>query len=300
MLRCTESGLIPLMLSNKYAVYTESFYTDNTRLFEDIVKHESYYMIRKLPVVLAERLLLPELPSLLSRQKRNGMWKVKDTERITYDILSALKHIGVLDKTDSERSPRYCPLDTLKEKCDFYSLLIKANIFQQTDERDNHEIALLIADIRRNQKENGSWDDTVTGTVVNMEDLLDLGVGQDDTSISRGVDFLFDNLNSELEGIHATAPYGLVACNMFTTKDRNSEFASAIKLKPEWIPRSACFRTLAIITNAVCLTLLVKLGMENDKRVALALDNIYQLYTEYGSLCASYIKLPFMKYASKR
>jgi len=285
------------MLTSKYAIHTESFYSNNTKLFEGIAKHESYYMIRKLPVVLAERLLLPELPSLLSRQKRNGMWKVRDTERITYDIFSALKHIGVLDKTDSERSPGYCPLDTLKEKYDFYSLLMKANIFQQTDERDDHEIAVLIADIRSHQKENGSWDDTVTGTVVNVEDLLDLGVGQDDTSILHGVDFLFDNLNSELEGIHATAPYGLVACNMFTTRDRNSEFASAIKLKPEWIPRSACFRTLAIITNTVCLTLLVKLGMENDKRVALALDSVYQLYTEYGGLCAGNIKKPFMKYA---
>lgn len=300
MLRCTVSGLIPLMLTNKYAVHTEPFYSNNTKDFEDIVRHESYYMIRKLPVILAERLLLPEVPSLLRRQKKNGMWKVKDTERITYDILSALKHIGVLARPDSERSPRYCPLDTLNGKYDFYSLLIKANIFQQTDETDDHEMATLIADIGSDQKENGSWDDTVIGTVVNIENLLDLGVRQDDTSILHGVDFLFDNLNSELEGIHTTASYGLVASHMFTTRDRNAEFASSVKLKPEWIPRSLCFRTLAIITNTVCLTLLVRLGMENDKRVALALDNIYQLYVKYGGLCAHYIKQPFIKPTLKR
>jgi|WetSurMetagenome_2_1015567.scaffolds.fasta_scaffold46193_1 hypothetical protein len=294
MLRCTISGLIPLMISKKYATYGETFYKAETQQFKAIIRHESYYLIRKLPVALAERLMLPELPSLLSGQKKNGMWKVKDTERITYDILSALKYIGQIDKVYSDGSLRYNPAEYIKNKYGFYSLLIKANILRQTDEKDKSAIATLVAGIKNKQKETGSWDDTVIGTVVNMENLLDLNVRKDDTSILHGVKFLFSNLNSKLAGIHTTAPYGLVADNIFTTENRNQEFMSATKLRPEWIPRKLCFRTLAIIPDTVCLTLLVSLGMENDNRVEFALDNIYQLYAKHGGLCASNIKQPYI------
>lgn len=93
MLRCTVASLIPLMLAENYKESTEDFYKENKKEFEDIIRHKSYYILRKLPVVIAERLLIPELPCLITKQMKNGMWK-GDTERITYDILSAIKHIS--------------------------------------------------------------------------------------------------------------------------------------------------------------------------------------------------------------
>jgi hypothetical protein len=294
VLRCTISGLIPLMMSSQYSGHTESFYRDNTKLFTDIIKHESYYVLRKLPVSVAERLLVPVLLSLLSGQKNNGMWKVRDTERITFDILSALKHTNLLDRLISERSLKYNPLDYVKYKYDFYSLLIKSGIYQKTDDNDKSEIAAFIAEIQNTQQDNGSWDNTVVGTVVNIENLLDLGIEKEDVYIQRGIKYLFSNLNNKFEGIHTINPYGLVAENIFSSSDRIKEFESADKLKPEWIPRKLCFRTMAIIPDTVCLTLFVRMSMEDDKRVQLALDNIYKLYTEYGGLCATNIKQPFL------
>ena len=50
------------------------------------------------------------------------MWKVKDTERITYDILSAVKHAGVFDKAHSEGDLRFSPLEYVKDRYDFLVL----------------------------------------------------------------------------------------------------------------------------------------------------------------------------------
>jgi len=294
MLRCTLSGLIPLMMSGKYAGYAESFYEAETQHFQAVIRHKSYYLLRRLPVSISERLILPELPSLLSSQKKNGMWKVKETERITYDILAALKYTGLFDNLYSNGSLKYSPLDYVRDRYDFYSLLIKSKIYQKNNDKDIYAKTVVTAEILNKQKDNGSWDDTVTSTVVNIESLMDMDIEKDNSSVLRGVEFLFRNLNEKLDGIHTTAPYGLQAGNMFTTKDRIKEFTSADKLKPEWIPRKLCFRTMAIIPDTVCLVLLIRLGMENDKRVESALDNIYHLYNEYGGLCASNIKQPFL------
>jgi hypothetical protein len=108
------------------------------------------------------------------------------------------------------------------------------------------------------------------------------------------VEFLFANLQSDLQGIHTTSTYDLVGHHIFSVKDRNLEFNSAVTLMPEWLPRNLCFRTLAVIPNAVCLLLFIRLGMQTDQRVALALKNVYELYRTYGGLCASNIKQPFL------
>ena len=294
MLRCTVASLIPLMLVENYKECTEEFYKEHKKEFDDIIRHKSFYILRKLPVVIAESLLIPELPCLITTQMKNGMWK-GDTERMTYDILSAIKHIGRLNVTDACNNIKYSPLETLKDNFSFYSLLIKKNIYEQVSDRDRHEIEAQILQIKNSQNADGSWEDTVVGTVTNMEMLLDLDLVKEDEAIQNGIRFLYRNLNEDLQGIHTKATYDLVGHHIFTTKDRDGEFDSALRLKPEWLPRNLCFRTLAIIPNAISLTLFIRLGMENDKRIALALENIYQLYKTYGGLCATNIKQPFLK-----
>ena len=294
MLRCTISGLIPLMQSECYAGYAESFYAAKANEFQNIMAHGSYYLLRELPVPLAQRLLEPELPKLLAAQKKSGMWKVKDTERITYDILAALVHVGLLDGAHPEATLKYNPSAYLAPKGDFYALLIKDRILQAPAEGDAAARAALIADIVGRQEADGSWEGTVVGTVLYLNQLLDLGLAREDPVITCGVDFLFANLQADLQGIHTSEPYSLLTHNVFTTLSRNREFESARRLKPEWLPRSLCFRTMAIIPNTVCLRLLIRLGLEGDERVARALDSLYALYSEHGGLCASNIKEPYI------
>lgn len=290
MLRCTVASLIPLMLSDQYSEKADELYADNKSLFEGIIGHDSYYLLRKLPKSLARDLLEPVLPELIAKQKKNGMWKAKDSERVTYDIVSALVYIGLNPETDLN----YNPMETLSKNYSFYSLLIKRLIYKKLSKTDISELHKQITKIKKEQAEDGSWDETVIGTCTAIENLLALGADQSESAIWRGVDYLFTQFNQEIEGLHTAGPYGLTAHHMFVTLDRNHEFKCAQQLKPEWIPRKPCFHTLAIIPNAICLTLLVRMGYENETRVSAALGNIYELYTKWGGLCATNIKKPFM------
>lgn len=286
MLRCNVAGLIPLMASGRYGDRAGEFYAKHEHEFEDIVRHRSYYLLRRLPKPVAAHLLSPALPDLMAKRKKDGLWN--KSERITYDILSAIRHAGVGE-------PDERPLaKALAENEGFYALLLKKDILGALDDRDRAAIGDLVAREKGEQKADGSWEDTVVGTVVHMEALLDLGLDPGDETIRRGVEFLFSNLNGDLQGIHTKETYGLVGHDIFTTADRNAEFEAAQRLKPEWIPRNVCFRTLAMLPNAVCLMLLVRLGLENDERVARALDGVYELFATYGGLCASNIKKPFL------
>ena len=295
MRRCTVSGLIPLMASERYGSEADRLFAQERPLFQDIIRHESYYLLRELPASIARQLLADQIPALLAAQKKSGMWKVKDTERITYDILAALQQIGALDGGRPEWAPRYCPLGYLEGRFGSYALLIRKRIYHVESEADRQATEALIAEIRGRQNESGSWAETVVGTVVHLERLIELGVSRDDPAIAAGVAFLFAHLHADFQGVHTSMPYGLTAHQVFSSADRHREFEAAATLKPEWLPRHVCFRTMAVIPNSVCLALLVRIGLESDRRVALALDSLYRLYAEHGGLCAGNIKKPYLE-----
>jgi hypothetical protein len=274
------------MASERYRNRVEDIYASHAREVEDIVRQKSFYLLRRLPKDVAARLLAPALPDLLAKRKKDGLWN--RSERITYDILSAVKYAGLGESNEEALAA------TLADSEDFYALLIKRDILGAVNERDRAAIRDLIARKKGAQNADGSWEDTVVGTVVHLEALLDLGVDPRDRAIRRGTEFLFENLNGNLQGIHTKDTYALVGHDIFTTADRKAEFEAAQRLKPEWIPRNVCFRTLAMLPNAACLILLVRLGLENDPRVARALDCVYGLFKTYGGLCATYIKKPFL------
>ncbi len=286
MLRCNLAGLVPLMASEGYRDRVGDFYASHAREFEAIVRHKSLYLLRRLPKDVAARLLSPALPELLAKRKRDGLWN--RSGQISYDILSAVKHAGLGEAAEGTLAA------TLADSEDFYALLLKKDILGALNDRDRAAIRDLIAEERAAQAADGSWENTVIGTVAHMEEMLDLGVDPGDDSIRRGAEFLFENLNENLQGVHTKDVYALVGHDIITTADRNAAFEAAQRLKPEWIPRNVCFRTLAIIPNTVCLTLLIRLGLENDARVARALDSIHALFETYGGLCATNIKNPLL------
>lgn len=231
MLRCTLAGLIPLMKSEKYSIFTEEFYQAQKSDFDKIIKNKSYYLIRELPVKIASLILLPEVPMILSTQKNNGLWL--NSTKVTDDILSAFKHIQVLDDLITRKKLKNT-LKQIENKYDYYSLLIKSKIYQKTDEKDIIEIKKFIQGIKNQQKENGSWEDTVVTTVHYIEKLINLGVSCNDNSVQKGIDFLFKNLHPKWKGLQSSGrAYGIESENFFSNENRDIEFEAAEKYRKE-------------------------------------------------------------------
>lgn len=292
MLRCTIAGLIPLMMSEKYSGYAEEFYLAQKADFDRIMEKKSYYLIRDLPVEIARRILLPEIPGILARQKSNGLWS--NSTRVTYDVLSALYHANLLDDLTAGKKLKNVS-EHIADKYDHYSLLIKSVIYRQTDEKDICEMSKLIQDIRSLQNENGSWENTMVATVFHMEKLMDLGVRCDDPSVQNGADFIFKQLNFESENTPDTAKsQGPKINSVFSTANSDLEFEATKKFKKEMDPRLVCYRSLGIMQNSLCLKMLVQIGLERDKRVESSLDRTYAVYKKYNSLCSFKIRKKFM------
>ena len=290
-MRCTLAGLIPLMMSEKYSALTEGFYESQKEEFDKIIENKSYYLIRDLPVPIASRILLPEIPGILARQKSNGLWN--NSTKVTHDILSALKHVGVLDDLVAGKKLKDVA-EHVADKYDYDSLLVKS-IYLQTDEKDVREINGLIKNIRDTQSENGSWDNTMVATVHHLEKLLSLGVSRDDPSVREGIDFLIAHLNFELKKPQNPSKTNEKQSGIdLLREDRDLEFEATKKYKKEMDPKLVCFRRFGTMQNAICLKFLVKTGLESDERVGATLDNIYSVYKNYNSLCYFNIRKKFI------
>ena len=205
-------------------------------------------------------------------------WRGKNSTKLCFDILSAIDHAGLVQ----EAKLPYSPLETLRNCHDEYALLVKQLLHEPFTQADTIALTELKDDITRAQETNGSFGQTVTGTVVQLERLLALGMATDHPVIRQGAAYLLSQRKAMLQGMHTSAPYSLAVPNIFTTENRESEFQAALALKPEWLPRHVCFHTMAMIPNAVCLNLLLRLGLEDDPGVSSALQAQYALYQKHG------------------
>jgi hypothetical protein len=292
LLRCTLAGSIALMMSEKYSCLSEDFYQRQKGDFDKIVKSKSYHLIRDLPVEIASRILSPEIPKILSSQKSNGLWN--NSTRVTYDILSAFNSVGVLYDLIVDKKLKNAA-EQLADEVDYYSLLIKTVMYKQTNKKDIEEKNKLIQDIQRLQRENGSWDETVVATAHQLEKLINLGVPCDDQSVQEAIEFLFKNFSTNWVALQGSGkPYGLQTQSVFSTMNRDREFEAAKKYEEENDPKLICFRHLGIMQNSLTLKLFMQIGLEHDKRVESALDNIYRIYKNYGSLCYFRIQKKFV------
>ncbi len=284
MLRCTIGSIIPLMLSRKYGQYTDELFNQYKKYFESIITHKSFYILPDLPSRVSELLFKPVIPAIVKGQRSSGLWKIKDAQRTTYEILLVFKHLNLLDQYVSNHSFKYDVVKELEYNYDYYPLLIKSLVLKNLKQKDKSEIDRHIKNITKNQKPDGSWDNTLVATVINMEKLLALGLKKNDQAIKKGAGFLFRNFNKEVTGYK-----GINAHDMFSN-DSNIEFASACRLKPEWVSRRICFHHLPIIQNSMSIKMLIKSGYEKDTRVEAALDNLFALHTKYHGFCRSNIR----------
>ncbi len=292
LLRCTVAGLIPLMMTKKYSCFSEEFYRAQKVDFDKIIKTKSYFLLRDLPFEIASRILLPETSLILSRQKSNGLWQ--NSPKVTYDILSALKHIQALDDLISSFLLENVA-EKLAGKYDYYSLLIKSIICRCITKNDVEEINKLIRYIQGTQNENGSWENTVVATIHNLEKLHNLGVSFQNNSVQKAITFIFQNLNLMWPALQSSGrEYGLQSQYVFSTEARDQEFEAAQKYKEEMVPKLICYRHVGIMQNSLSLKLLLQLGFEEDKRVESAIDNLYSMYKSYNSLCYFTIQKKFI------
>ena len=290
MLRCTAAGLIPLMNSQRYAAQADALFQAEHGAFAHMIEHKSYYLLRMLPPRMARELLSPQLPALAAKQLKSGLWRGKNSTENTYHILRALAHAGLLE----DATLPYAPAAQLGGRQDAFALLLKRDFGDGLTQEDASALQQLLQEVAAKQSADGSFGGTVTGTVIHLEWLLDLGMPQADFVIRRGADYLLSQRKPSLQGMHTSDPYSLTVTNVYTTGNRTGEFEAALAFKPEWVPRHVCFHTMAIIPNAVCLRLLLELGLESDAGVTAALISLYELYSRHGGLCATNIKKPYI------
>lgn len=231
-----------------------------------------------------------EIPRLIKTQKSNGLWKVKDSKRISYGILKALKYSGHLKTLLDENRFRYDPFLSFHEDDTYYGFVVRQNIMENVLPDDIILKEKLSSDIFGRQDSNGSWNNTVISTSNYIETLLELGIDTNNPHIQKSAEWLFSVYSEDVYRQSNNMGGFLVAHSMFSSQDRNKEFKSALTEKPEWIPRGLCYMHLPNIQTGIAIKTLIKLGFENDKRIVSACDNLMELRRNYGGWCDSNIR----------
>jgi len=293
------TGIIVLLKSKNYQDKILNSDHCAPHVFENVLENESWYLIPDLPESTAEKLVVPMLPTLFKKQNKNGSWKKKNSEKISFDILRALQHVGILDDLILNNEFHYDPKQWTLGQLSEYCLLTKRLIFNTNEPDDDKAVCLLVENIKAEQQTNGSWDNSIVSTCYHMNKMLDFGVNVQCEAIKKGVDYILSTYNEKIDAWHIQTPYGLSINNFFSTENRINELEYASKLYPEWEPRSVCFRHIAIQQNAGELKLLLRLGYENNELVEKSIHEIFYLLTTYNGLCDSDIKKSYLTSAKR-
>ena len=158
------------------------------------------------------------------------------------------------------------------------------------DKHFNFWAAELITRALGVQRADGSWDGTVISTCHHVDRVMRLGATARDGRLQKAARWLLQHCIDDVRRQSPAMGGGIVAHNMFSGDDRASEFGSAMQLRPEWDPKSACFRHLPNIQNGLAIRTLVALGHANDKRVIQACENLVELKRAFGGFCDTNIR----------
>jgi hypothetical protein len=289
-MRCSTAVIQALMIHPNYKQYDW--------IMEEAIKMAKLHFknqwdvsfLLNLTVKKAYEIIDPEIPRLIKTQKSNGLWKTKDSRRISYGILKALKYSGHLTELLEERRFRYDPFLSFQNENDYYGFVVRKNIMGIQISDDMILKEQLTSGIFSKQDINGSWNNTVISTSNHVETLLELGISIDDPRIQNGASWLFSMCSEDVYRQSNNMGGYLVARSMFSSQHREAEFKSALAEKPEWNPVGLCYMHLPIIQTGIALKTLILLGFENDKRVISACDNVLELRQTYGGWCDSNIR----------
>jgi len=244
----------------------------------------------EMPAENVRAILEPEIGRLIKTQRPTGMWKIKDSRRITYWLLKALKHSGYLESLLEEEHFRRDPFLSFRDDHDYYGLVVRRNVMEASLPGDAKLREELVSGIFADQDAEGSWNGTVISTSNQMETLMELGIGLDDRRVEKSAGWLLSMCAEDVYRLSGNMGGFLVAHNMFSSQDRASEFKNALAEKPEWNPVRLCYVHLPMIQTGAALRALIRLGLENDGRVIAACDNLLELRQNYGGWCDSNIR----------
>jgi hypothetical protein len=246
--------------------------------------------IINMTVANARAILEPEIDRLLRTQRPTGMWKIKDCRRISYGVLKALKHSRLLRPLLEESRFRHDPFCSFRDEDDYYGFVVRRNIMEISLPSDADLQDQVVSGIFVRQDKDGSWNGMVISTSNQIEKLTELGVAPDDERVQRGADWLLSTCIQDVRRVAKRVNGVAVAHNMFSAQDRGAEFRSALAEKPEWNPVRGCYLHLPMIQTGAALRALIRLGLENDRRVIAACDNLLELRQTYGGWCDSNIR----------
>ena len=288
-MRCFEASTIAVISHPKYTMNQVLIHDAFMIAESEICKHFEFAIVSDLPASLSMKIMELHLPGILKTQRPNGFWKIGDAERKSFWLLSALQNAGLLVKLLNEDSFRYNPFVAFQQLSDLYGYVVRHDFAHSSLDTDHKLREKLVSSIFEDQKPDGSWENTIVVTCKKLEELRMLGENSQQERILKAIEWLFSMFNPEVEGMHVGVVYGKPAHNMFITSDRQAEFISALKERPEWDPKRLCYQHLAIIQNGLAIQTLIQMGYADDVRIEKACDNLYFLKEKYGGWCQSNI-----------
>ena len=186
-MRCLTAAIQALAMHPRYRQRDEIM-EEATKMAEaHFRKQLDCTFIINMPVENARVILEPEIPRLIKIQRPSGMWKIKDSRRISYGVLKALKHSGHLASLLSGDRFRHDPFRSFCDENDYYGLVVRRNIMEASLPIDDSLREQLISDIFGAQNEDGSWNGTVISTSNQIDSLVELGIGFDDKRVRQSV-----------------------------------------------------------------------------------------------------------------
>jgi hypothetical protein len=236
-----------------------------------------------------------DIKNIIKTQNSTGDWKRKDSGRISFWLLKALKHSGHLDILLKENRFRYDPFLPYRNNNDFYSLVVRKDIMNAPLEGDAELCRKIAEDIFSKQEEDGSRNGTVISACEMLENLLMLDIEINNPRLRRGADRLLGTCVKDVIRNSGNIGGVVAAHNMFTTGVRMDEFKSATEEKPEWLPRQLCYNHLPMIQTGAAIKTLILLGLENDERVISACENLIKMKETYGGWCDTNVRNALIK-----
>lgn len=258
--------------------------------YKNACEQDDYRYTIALPAAEASKVIEAKKSEIIKTQRPTGGWKIKDSARISFRLLKTLDHTGHLEGMLKDGSFRYDPFKPFRDGSDLYSYAVRRDLIKAPAESDRELGEALAEEIFAIQDGNGSWNGTVMSTCHHIGQLLTLGISPGDGRIRKGAEWLFGTYKTDVIRQSNNLGGTITAHSMFTSDDRQSEFVSAEKEKPEWIPRQLCYNHLPNIQTGEAIKTLITLGFGEDERVLSACENFIMMKEKYGGWCDSNVR----------
>ncbi len=273
-LRCTDCIIAALLVHPNYQINKNLIYEAQKIMLGHRGKWAYAFHLPKKEV---KEEFTKCLPDIIKKQQSSGLWKRKYAKVYTYGLLRALKHAELLEQDIF----RYDLYKSFRQNTDLISILVRKNIMNE----NNVNIEKVVAKLFSNQQQNGSWFNSLSATCFQLLILNELGISANHELVSLAIKWIFDQFYKTFEGKAKTWTFDFE--NIFLTDNYAVEQNGFQQVAPEH-GRNPCIGSLLsgvdsfirqnpLITTAIALYTLTRLGYGNDKRIVDAYDSLYNL-----------------------